>query len=674
VSRLGAALAPVLAPVIAALLAVGLVLAPSSPAVPLVRAATPDLTIVTAATYDVRPEAHLVHVTVQLTATNHLRDTATRRFYFDRAALAVLPGTTNFAIGGGSGRPTVAVSERTADYTLLSIAFGQRINSQASASFTLQFDLPDPGGDPARDVRVGTAFVAFPAWAFATDATPGSTVRVMFPKNFTVVLEAGTLPEPTIDAEGRTIFDSGPLDAPLDFLAYFVADAPSAFLESARRATIDATVAELVIRSWPDDPDWSGRVGDLFQRGLPALAEAIGLPWARTEPLVIQESVSRTTGGYAGLFDPAEGFVEVAYYAGAFVVLHEAAHAWFNGALLADRWANEGFASHYAEAAAAALEVDARANPLTEELQAHRIPLNAWGEIGTESAETEDYAYAASRELARLVAERAGEDVLTDVWAAATRGEGAYQPAGGLPTERAEGVPDWRGLLDLLEDHAREPFDDLWQAWVVRDEEAGLLVERAAARELYTAVAAEAADWHLPRVIRVALRAWQFGQATELLGDARRALAARAELETGARNAGLELPTTLRTAFEGDAGFDTAFAEAEAEKSAIVAYATAAGRRIDQPGPLEMVGLVGSEPDDLLAASAAAFAAGDLTSTVARAGEAEAIWLAAAEVGRNRVITGVGIAILVALALYFLVAALRRRRAGRTASTRPDPA
>ena len=84
--------------------------------------------------------------------------------------------------------------------------------------------------------------------------------------------------------------------------------------------------------------------------------------------LVVAEAVARTTGGYAGLFDPADGTVEIAYYADDFVVLHEAAHGWFNGNLLADRWANEAFASYYATEAAAALDVDVRDTALTEEL------------------------------------------------------------------------------------------------------------------------------------------------------------------------------------------------------------------------------------------------------------------------------------------------------------------
>ena len=59
----------------------------------------------------------------------------------------------------------------------------------------------------------------------------------------------------------------------------------------------------------------------------------------------------------------ARGHVEIAYYADDFVVLHEAAHAWFNGALLADRWANEAFASYYGPRPAKELKVKATPTP-----------------------------------------------------------------------------------------------------------------------------------------------------------------------------------------------------------------------------------------------------------------------------------------------------------------------
>ena len=113
-----------------------------------------------------------------------------------------------------------------------------------------------------------------------------------------------------------------------------------------------------MVRAWPDDPAWAERVGDLVARALAGAGERIGLDVAaRCADSSSRRPLSRSTGGYAGLFDPKERAVEIAYYADDFVVLHEAAHAWFNGALLADRWANEAFASYYGLQVAASLEV-----------------------------------------------------------------------------------------------------------------------------------------------------------------------------------------------------------------------------------------------------------------------------------------------------------------------------
>ena len=108
--------------VLALIFAIGLLAAP--PAASEVRAATPDLTIVSNATYQVRPGDRLVRVTVDMTLKNNLRDTATRRYFFDTAFLAVLPGTSGFRVNG-SGGPSVRATRRNNDYTLLRINLGQ---------------------------------------------------------------------------------------------------------------------------------------------------------------------------------------------------------------------------------------------------------------------------------------------------------------------------------------------------------------------------------------------------------------------------------------------------------------------------------------------------------------------------------------------------------------------
>src|SRR5258705_7416854 len=83
-----------------------------------VRAAAPDLTVTSETRYDVQPEKSRVHVTAQVTAVNHLHDTKTPQFYFDRAYLPVQPGATAFKMSGPRG-PSVSVASRQKDHTLL---------------------------------------------------------------------------------------------------------------------------------------------------------------------------------------------------------------------------------------------------------------------------------------------------------------------------------------------------------------------------------------------------------------------------------------------------------------------------------------------------------------------------------------------------------------------------
>lgn len=645
-----------------------------------VRAATPDLTIVTNARYDVQPEAHRVRVTLDMVLTNHLRDTTTKRFYFDRAFLAVMPGTSGYKLTwSGGGSPRVKVSKRVASYTLLDLTLGARIYGGKSATYRLVFDLVDKGGAATRDVRIGAALASFPVWAYATDSTPGSTVRVVFPAGFETQVEAGDIPEPTTAADGTVVYQTGKLSRPLSFFAYLVADRTTELAERTITATVGDRSVDLTIRAWPDDPTWSDRVGGLVARALPVLSDRIGLPWARDGGLVIHETVSRSTGGYAGLFDPSGGQVEVAYYADDSVVLHESAHAWFNGALLADRWANEGFASYYGHDVAAALKVKTVPETLTPELEAARIPLNAWGPVGREEDATEDYAYAAALSLARAIAERAGDATLRAVWADAAARVGAYQPpvaagtatsavgGSGVDPETVEGAPDWRGLLDLLEARSASPFDDLWRTWVARDTDLPLLDERAAARARYDQVLAAAGDWRLPRPVRDAMRAWQFDQATALLTDASAILDRRSSIATAAAASGLTVPDTLRTAFESPDGFASATLEATAELEAIARYDEAAAARPTDPGMVEAAGLWGTTPEADLDHARTLFATGDLTGSATAAHAALSTWNGAAEIGRGRVLSLLALGAALLLAVILVATWLRGRRRRRRA-------
>src|SRR5262245_13280963 len=116
-------LAPLLALGFGVLLAAG----PAMVAPPAAAAATPPLTLVADARYDVLPDEHRVAVGVDVRATNHLKDTASNRYFFEQAYLAVQPGATNFKLASKGLRPKVSVIAYEPTHTLLLLRFGTRI-------------------------------------------------------------------------------------------------------------------------------------------------------------------------------------------------------------------------------------------------------------------------------------------------------------------------------------------------------------------------------------------------------------------------------------------------------------------------------------------------------------------------------------------------------------------
>ena len=180
--------------------------------------------------------------------------------------------------------------------------------------------------------------------------------------------------------DGGVTLSTQPLGEPLTYFAYVVGQREAVYKETPLTVAAGDRDVALVIRGWRDDPAWAGRISGVFRKALPELSREIGLPWPEDEPTVVQEAVSRAAGGYAGLFAPADRRIEVAYWADPLVVLHEAAHGWFNGALVADRWASEGFASLYAQRAAGKLKVRDTSPKLTAAVNKAAIPLNGVAE------------------------------------------------------------------------------------------------------------------------------------------------------------------------------------------------------------------------------------------------------------------------------------------------------
>jgi hypothetical protein len=655
---------------VAAVGATVLLLAPAGlVAPPTARAAGPDLTLVTSATYTVSPAKGRVNVTVDVTIANHRAETRTNTYYFDHAFLAVQPGVVNLRLVKGPAGAAAHVSSRSANATLLRLDFG-RLSSGRSTSLRFAFDLASVGSGARQLIRVGTSLVTFPVWAYASDGTSGSRATVHFPKGYDVTVESGSFATRTTAPDGGIVLATGALANPLGFFAYVSAQQPTAYRATSLSVRAGSETIPLTLRAWRDDKAWGTRVGSLLAKALPALRRDIGVPWPHDGAVVVQEAVNRRTGGFAGSYDPQPGTIEVAYWASPAVIVHEAAHGWFNGTLLADRWAAEGFASYYAQRAFKGLKITAAAPKITAALKKAAFPLNDWPATAT-SATNEAYGAAASYALAALIAQRAGPNALARVWADAEAGVGAYQPTdgqGGGAPETVDGPPDWRGLLDLLETETGADFTDLWRTWVLRNADAALLDQRSAAQAAYHDLLAATDGWALPSELRDAMRAWRFDTATSMISAARAALAERATLEADAAQAGLTLPPMMQARFEaGD--FAGATAAAAEEETAIAAIRSAdAERGTAAADPVAAVGLFGASPEQTLTAAKAVLAAGDPAGAVTKADAAAGAWDAAFSEGRRRLLMGVSLAAAIAILVVSLVTHLARPRGPRAAA------
>ena len=658
-----------------AALVVALLLATVAPTIgvgeaAIVRGAATDLTLVTDALYTVDPEAGHVGVAMTVTARNRTTETRTRRFWFDHAFLAVQPGATNLRVSGPKGA-RVRVARKDAQSTLLRIDFGARLYSGKGAVFRVRFDLPGSGKAASPQVRVGTSLITIPVWAYASTGARGSTVTVRMPPGWDVAVESGEFAKRSTTGTGATVLESGPIGSPLSFFAFVSAQQPAVYVDRPLTLPVGDQQVELVIQAWEDDDAWARRTGELFEGVLPVLRRDIGLPWPLAEPLVVAESVNRDAGAYAGIFDPDEGRMEVAYWAGPDVMIHQAAHGWFNGGLLADRWANEGFATFYALRAAAEQGLKVAAPELTEEVAAAAVPLNAWTRDETPGSPVDGYGYAASTALATAIAEAVGTDVMALAWADADSRTGAYQPPAAAdarpgaavsdPPETVADAPDWRGLLDLLEARSGKDLTGLWREWVVGPEEATLLDARAQARSSYERTLSLAGDWRLPRPVRDALRAWDFETAEALMADARTVIAQRNAIEGIAQRDGVTLTGTMRGLFESGAMAE-ASAQAEAERAALLAIEDAEAARSADDDILSRIGMFGEHPEQSLREAKLLIAQGDLEGSTAASDRALRAWTIAWQEGRRRALLALAVLATVLVLATAVLGSVRRAR------------
>jgi hypothetical protein len=649
---------PVLVVLAASLIALAGILAPA--AAPIARAASDGLQLTTAATYAISPARHVVAVAIDITARNNKPNVSTgglvTKYFYEGARVAIQSEATNVRATSGGVKLTTTTTPADG-YRLLEVRFRTSLFFHQTAAVHVTFDLPGGAPRSKSDIRVGTAFATFVAWAFGDSGS----VRVVVPAGFDA--EATGSDAARSSSAGKTIFQAAAITDVASWYLVVNADRKSA-LTSDR---IDLSGGEhLVIRAWPEDTKWQKQVRDLLTRGLPELVEQTGLDWPVTGDLSIFEVHTPLLEGYAGVFFQGQDRIEISEDLDDLTIIHEASHAWFNSDLFEGRWINEGLADTYAAATLDGIGKGGWAPNRVSPTDKASVRLVDWVHPGRITDETTDareqFGYDASWTVMSSLLAEIGGPKMRLVLAAAQDHRIAYAGIG--EPETVSGPNDWRRLLDLLDEvGGSRTADDVFRRWIVNDALAEDLDARAEARTAYATLVHAGGDWRPPFYVRGALSDWDFATATSRTDEATALLGQRDAIAAIAGPLGVTLPPDLRTAYEGarDSLAD-ANRVADTELAAARALATASTAVSEPRAPLMTLGLLGTAPEAGLAAARSAFSAG-AADAGAQAAAVTALIDGAVSIGRARLLAGIAIlVVLVVLLVIAIVLFVRRRR------------
>ncbi|MFI5292310.1 MAG: hypothetical protein ACHQ02_05555 [Candidatus Limnocylindrales bacterium] len=625
-----------------------------------------------ATTLIVQPAKRRVHADVKLRIRNDRPRTTVGGVSTDwvvqRWAIAVPDQATHVKVTRDGARLSTTIRERDG---FDQVAFDLRpdLPFGKTATVRISYDLPDGGARSASPIRVGRAYISFYAFAHGDDR---ATLTIDVPEGFEVSTRGGEITTRT-DGDGRTILTTaGPVD---DNHWYVIVEGtrPAALHDETLQVQIDGRPRYLDVRSWPEDDLWATRVRDRLTTGLVALHELNGLDWPVVGPLQVTESATRSLNGYAGFYDPGgQGVLDkitISEEPDDQVIVHEAAHAWFNDGLLAGRWISEGFAEAYAARALTRLgSTPPPADPAFRDASV-TFPLNLWappGRIDDATAQAHEvYGYDASRQVIDTLIDEIGEDGMRMVLAAADDEAIAYP---GVPKRETQTLvatfKDWRYFLDLLEQvggSAQAP--ELFKTWVVSDNERPLLVVHERLVAQFDRLVERADGWLPAYAIRAQMARWAFVGALPELDLAETALDRRAEIEPQEAALGLDDGGALKSAFEGaQVSYDDVVSLADEELETLAAVNGARAIVTAEREPLVAIGLVGTDTSVDLAAAAAAYRAGHLGESRDDAAAAAALINGAEAVGTQRA-TAAGAALAIAVVgLGIVILVVRRRR------------
>ncbi len=497
-------------------------------------------------TYTVDPSAGVVHVVVDLTLTNQKPSSGGYVYFWSEWGIPMLTGATNISATRDGRSQSVSIeSSDSGEFQFGVVDLSPNIYYRDVARIQYRYDLPS--GAPRTDAttRVNSAYAEFYAWPVGDDGL--TSVRIRFPKAFEVDWLGDFLTEKN-DGDHR-LYESGAISDSNSW-GVIVTRRNDRGLKGDRFRSGQHVI---IVRAWPDDPQWARFVTTTSRRGLPKLERLVGLPWPSDDDLTITETISPYLYGYAGWYTSDDNTIEVGDELDAEVILHEISHIWFNDELFGDRWINEGFAQTYAALALEGSddEVDDPKRP--GKSAKGRQALVDWGNPSVreddESRARELYGYNAAWYVIDTIADEIGPNAMRKVIIAADSQQLAF--LGDPDAETLKTDIEWERFLDLLVYvGGSKKAEKLFTDYVIDRSDRDDLRDRKQAHREYQRLVKRGGTWSVPQVVREELTRWDFDDAADAMVLSREILDVRDEIVDSLEGTGVELPTSFEEAYE----------------------------------------------------------------------------------------------------------------------------
>jgi hypothetical protein len=563
--------------------------------------------------YEVLPEDETVRVTIDVTLTNLTPDRGLTYYYFDRIGIPAPAEAANVSarrVGGGT-LSTGWESTEDPQWRVLIARLSPVLRYGSPQQLEISYDLPDLKPRSDGWTRATPAFATFLVVPYGDRGR--ADVEIVVPNSYEDVHIAGAELSSSKDGDA-TVYTATDIDEPEEWWA-IVAARDGSLLEEQEVQVGDHNA---LLKYWPGDDEWAEFASDVVATGIPELETLIGRPWPVEDELEIVESGIPHAYGFGGWYDSSSDVIEVGDALDAQVMLHELSHAWFNDEFGRERWFGEGLAELYSNLALERINRDfQRAEEVSIEHE-HAVPLATWEQAVREAPEEDQYAYPAAWWVISEIYDEIGQEGFQRVLASGLDSTIPY--VGNTEPEIVRGIVDWRRTLDLFEVVGGSAnATELYETYVVDEDDVPLLDVRAEAREVYDEFVASSAGWGAPRELREAMAYWKFDGVSGLVDTARQVLTLRDEVLAALRDVGVTEIPALAEVYAGAQPIADAIEEAQLYAETAEVLAEAHERPDGAAGILTQVGLIGADADARIREAAATLSDGEVDQARATA-------------------------------------------------------